>query len=82
MNRERVVTLGEVVRRLKDSVILRAREVPDVGAPVYAEGHGRVGYVSNVFGRKEKPYVEVRLESGAAKLGKLYVIVRTRQGKG
>ncbi|MEN3047301.1 MAG: H/ACA RNA-protein complex component Gar1 [Candidatus Caldarchaeales archaeon] len=82
MSRERVVTLGDVVRRLKDSVVLRAREVPEIGAPVYAEGQGRVGYVSNVFGRRERPYVEVRLESGAAKLGRLYVILKTRQGKG
>ncbi|MDW8041762.1 MAG: hypothetical protein RMJ75_03030 [Nitrososphaerota archaeon] len=81
MKRERVVMLGEVVRRLRDSVVLRVKEVPEVGLPVYSEGHGRVGYVSNVFGSKERPYVQVKLDAGVTGFSRLYVVLRPKPGK-
>ncbi|MCS7095360.1 MAG: hypothetical protein NZ988_06115 [Thaumarchaeota archaeon] len=81
MKRERVVMLGEVVRRLQDSVVLRVKEVPEVGLPVYSEGQGRVGYVSNVFGSKERPYVQVKLDEGVTRFSRLYVVVRSKPSK-
>jgi rRNA processing protein Gar1 len=81
MKGERVVVLGDVVRRFRDSILVVSKEPLPIGTKVYSE-RGEVGYVSDVFGPKDGVYVLVRLE-GDQPLGKrLYaVLARTEKGK-
>ncbi len=81
MKGERVVVLGDVVRRFRDSILVVSREPLPVGTKVYSE-RGEVGYVSDVFGPKDEVYVLVRLEGEKVEWRRLYAVVpQTRKGR-
>ena len=80
MKGERVVVLGDVVKKFRDSVLVFSREPLPIGTKVYSE-RGEVGYVSDVFGPRDEVYVLVRLE-GDQPLGKRLYAVVTRAEKG
>ena len=81
MKGERVVVLGDVVKRFRDSVLVVSKEPLPIGTKVYSE-RGEVGYVSDVFGPKDGVYVLVRLEGGQPPGKRLYaVLARTEKGK-
>jgi len=81
MKGERVVVLGDVVKKFRDSVLVVSREPLPIGTKVYSE-RGEVGYVSDVFGPKDGVYVLVRLEGGQPIGKRLYaVLTQTEKGK-
>jgi len=62
--------LGYIVMRLlgkvmnvsePDKVIVKAREVPEIGAEVYDENMRVVGYVQDVMGPVKGPYISVKI---------------------
>jgi len=80
MKGERVVVLGDVVKKFRDSILVVSREPLPIGTKVYSE-RGEVGYVSDVLGPKDGVYVLVRLE-GDQPVGKRFYAVLTRTEKG
>jgi len=80
MRGERVVVLGQVVRRFRDSILVVSRGPLPIGTRVYSE-RGEVGYVSDVFGPKDEVFLLVRLE-GSQPFGKRLYAVLPQTGKG
>ncbi len=50
-------------------IIVRCREVPDIGSPVFDDKQSRIGTVGRVFGPVDGPYASVTPEGGPAKIG-------------
>ena len=50
-------------------LIIRCRELPDIGTPVFDSRQSRLGTVGRVFGPVDGPYASVSPEDGPAKIG-------------
>lgn len=50
-------------------MIIRCRELPDIGAPVFDNRQTRLGTVGRVFGPVDGPYASVTPEDGPVGIG-------------
>ncbi len=60
----RMERLGTPLHKVHGYIILRARVVPRIGAPVFDGGGRRVGVVADVFGPVNNPYIAVKGKEG------------------
>lgn len=46
-------------------VIVRTRETPDIGIPVFDQKERKIGIVKRIFGPVEEPYISVSIDDVA-----------------
>ena len=64
-------------------MIIRCRELPDIGAPVFDNRQTRLGTVGRVFGPVDGPYASVSPEGGTLGIGsETYFRGKTQNAKG
>lgn len=53
--------LGVVVATHRDSLIVKAKNIPTMESKVYDKSKKEIGYVKKIFGPVNSPYVEVKV---------------------
>lgn len=66
--------------------VVRARDVPDIGTPVFDQKERKIGIVKRIFGPVDEPYVSISVDAAANPSGlkdkTLYYTKGSQNGKG